>query len=93
MRGRDDACRVAEHAGSVLQRGGRGPPASREACLEERAGVGPIYEDGDRRHGAESGRVEREVRLAARLQEDVVRVLVLRDDLGNGAHGILSPRP
>lgn len=91
MLGHDDARRVAEHSGPILQGGWRGLPAAGQARLEEHAGVGSGREDGDRRHGPESGRVEREVRLPGRFQDDIVRVLILRNDFGDGARrGLLA---
>jgi hypothetical protein len=80
---RDDAGGVAEHPRSVPQRRRRRPPAVRESRLEERTGVGPGREDGDRRHRPQSGRVEYKVRLRVCLENDVMRVLVLGNDLSD----------
>lgn len=48
--------------------------------------------DGDRRHRAESRRIEAEKGCAER-QDDVVRILVLRHDLGDLNAGRLSGAP
>lgn len=78
---RDDTGRVAEHPRPVPQRGWGRPPAVRESRLEEGMGVRPGREDGDRRHRPQSGRVENKVWLRICLENDVVRVLVLGNDL------------
>lgn len=92
--GNDAPC-VAEHTLALLQRRRRRPPSAREPRVEEGAGIRPCGEDGDRRHRAQSGRIECEVRptAAARVEHDVVRVLVLRHDLDDRARRSLRAGP
>ena len=68
---------------AVLQSRWRRLPPTREARFEQHTGVRAHGEDGDRRHGAESGGVERKVGPTRRLEYHIVRVLVLGDDLDN----------
>ena len=74
------ARRVAKYASATLQGGGCWLPAATEPVPEKGGGVRFTREDGDRRHRSESRRVEHEIREAGRLEDDVVRVLVLRHD-------------
>ena len=87
MRGGDDASRVAEHSLAFLEGRRRRLPSACEPGVEEGARIRPRGVDGDRHHRAQSGRIEREVRLsiAARFEHDIVSILVLRHDLGDGA--------
>ena len=58
---RDHAGRVAEHLIAALQLRRRRSPACSHPSLEQFGRRGPSSPDGDRRHGAQSGRVVREV--------------------------------
>ena len=79
---RHDARRVSEHTVPGLERRRGRPPASTQTRIEQCLRIRPVPKDGDRRHRAESGRVEHEVRLPVTRDDDhIVRVLVLRDDL------------
>jgi len=49
--------------------------------------------DGDRRHGAQSGRIEDEKHVLVIPNHDIMRVLVLRNDLGDRAGRLLAPSP
>jgi len=81
VRGTDGASGVAEDALTLLEGRRRGPPAARESASEELGRWWRVIEDGDRRHGAKSGGIEREVHSAIEIEHDIVRVLVLRHDV------------
>jgi hypothetical protein len=57
-------------------------PAARQPVVEELVGIRLMIPHGDRRDGAESGGIEAEIDRAVR-KNDVVRVFVLRHDLGH----------
>src|SRR5688572_1977870 len=78
--GGDDAARVAEDAGSLLESRGGGLPAALESRVEQLARHWLVRPDGDRRHRAVSGRVVDEKERVVELDDDVVRVLVLSHD-------------
>jgi hypothetical protein len=52
-----------------------------------------VIPHGDRRDGAQSCGVEHDKVAAIVLQDDVMSVLVLRDDLAHLPDGLLLPRP
>src|SRR5678815_1077437 len=56
-------------------------PAALKPITEQLVCIGLMRPDGDRRNGAQSGRVETQVEQAIR-QHDVVRVFVLSHDFG-----------
>ena len=58
---RDHAGRVAEHLIAALQLRRRRSPACGHPSLEQFGRRGPSSPDGDRRHGAQSGGVVREI--------------------------------
>jgi hypothetical protein len=87
------AGRVAEHALSVAQRGWRRPPAATDAVAEQLGGHRLMIPHGDRRDGAQSCGVEHDKVAAIERQDDVMSVLVLRDDLAHLPDGLLLPRP
>lgn len=94
MFGRHDARRVTEYTVPRLERRRGRPPASSQTRIEQCPRIRPVPKDGDRRHRAESGRVEREVRSPVTRDDDhIVRVLVLRDDLHHPARRLLRSAP
>ena len=93
MFGRHDARRVTQYTIPCLESRRRRPPAPSQTRIEQRLGIRALSKDGDRRHRAESGRIEYEVRLAVAGDDDVVRVFVLRDDLRQAARRLLRSAP
>jgi hypothetical protein len=93
MLSRDRARCISEHllAASEL-RGSRFPPPAQSVGehLRRRWCVIP---HGDRRDGAQSRGVEHNEVAAIERQDDVVRVLVLCDDLAHLPNGLLLPCP
>ncbi len=73
---------MSEDAISGLKAGCGRRPIVRESIAEQLIGAGMVRPDGDRRHGAESGRIETEEEGAER-EDDVMRVLILGDDFAN----------
>ena len=79
-RGIEDAGRVAQDLVTALQTTWRRFPSAREPLLQKLIGRGFMIPDDDRRHGAESGGVVDEVPAAFERDQDVMSVLILRED-------------
>lgn len=92
MTGLNETRGVAQDSIAALEVAGRGLPASLQSRLEQLVGRWLAGPDGDRRQAAESGGVEREVARIGKADEDVMRVLVHRDDFVQGGGRLdLSP--
>lgn len=84
---------VAQNLVAGLElRGGR-TPAVGQPGLQQLVVIGPMIPHGDRRDGAQSGCVEDEIPVSGPLHDDIVRVFVLGEDVGDGARRILAAQP
>jgi len=90
---RHRAGRVTEHFIARLEPRRRRPPARGQARVEQLVVCRPMIPDGDRRDGAESRGVEGEVSAVGPLDDDVVRVFVLRQDVGHRTRRMLRAQP
>ena len=87
-----DAGRIAENTIAPLQSTWRGLPSPSEARFEELPVGRLMAPDGDRRHRTQSSCVINEVPILERHQ-DIVRVLVLREDRLDDNRRSLVPSP
>ena len=90
---RDRACGEAEDALTGPERGRRRRPAPRQSRAEKLLSRWHVIPHGDRRDGAESRGVEDEYESLRPRNDDVVRVLVLRDDVCHRARRLLNVKP
>ena len=87
-----DAYRVPEHPIAAFHSTRRRLPPAGKARVEQLAIGGLVAPDGDRRHGPQSGCVIDEIASLER-DEDVMRVLVLRQDGLDLERRALLPAP
>ena len=79
---------MAEHAVAVARGGDLRAPAGSDTCGQQLVGMGLVIPHGDPVDHAQSRDVVDEVEAAVGLDDHVVRVLVLRDDVGRRARRI-----
>lgn len=90
---RDGTGRVAKYLIAALKlRCGRTPPC-RQPSSQKLVVVRATIPHGDRRDGAKSRRIEYQVALIRPLDNDIVRVLVLGQDVGHRAGWLLRAQP
>lgn len=75
------ARRKAEHDLALAHCAGSRLPAARDSALEQLTRIGLMVPDGDRHHGAKSGRVENEEGIVGDTEHDIVGVLILDHDI------------
>ena len=88
----ENAGRIPQNSVASLETTGGGRPAPLHSGIEKLSIRGPVIPDGDRRHGPESGGIVDEVALPVRNQ-DIMRVLVLRQDCLDIERWLLAPTP
>lgn len=72
--------RIAQHLVATLQGAGSGSPPARESGVEQLTRARLMIPDGDRRQGTQSRRIEVEPISAGVGHQNVMGVLVLRQD-------------